>query len=342
MSTSPVALDNTLGCVFIGVLIAMSLWGASTVQTYYYFNRYPKDELWLKSLVLVVWILDTIHQGMITHTAYTYLITEYGNVAYLDVIVKTLLYEVIVSGILVFLVQSFFVLRIYKLSHNNIYVVVFLELLVIGELVVSLIYTDKGLKLGTYSKLVQIANLSRAINALAAVSDVAIAVSLIFLLQRSRTGFRRSDTVINRLILFSLNTGLLTSIDALLSLITITVLPNTFVYILFFVTISRLYTNSLLATLNNRKSLSGGLGDESTGETSFSQRNNRSRAVELEAPGTIKGLGTRGLSIKVNTESETIREAEEGIKRNAPSESDTEINYHYNDTKPAAYPMHPM
>lgn len=104
----------------------------------------------------------------------------------------------------------------------------------------------------------QIANWSRAINALAAVSDVAIAVILIFLLQRSRTGFRRSDSVINRLILFSLNTGLLTSIDALLSLITvrlkkssvqnylahywltqITVLPNTFVYITFFVTISR-------------------------------------------------------------------------------------------------------
>ena len=67
----------------------------------------------------------------------------------------------------------------------------------------------------------QIANWSRAINALAAVSDVAIAVILIFLLQRSRTGFRRSDSVINRLILFSLNTGLLTSIDALLSLITV-------------------------------------------------------------------------------------------------------------------------
>ena len=81
---------------------------------------------------------------------------------------------------------------------------------------------------------------NRRVRPLAGVAgDVAIAGSLIFLLQQSRTGFRRSDSIINRLILFSLNTGLLTSLDAVMSLITITVLPTTFIYIMFFVTVSR-------------------------------------------------------------------------------------------------------
>lgn len=110
-------------------------------------------------------------------------------------------------------------------------------------------------------------------------------MTLIFLLQRSRTGFKRSDGIINRLILFSLNTGLLTGLDAVASLIAVSPLDlfelrsctqmtpvqnivwsDTFIYILFFFNISRckcrphtrrstnnfifalVYTNSLMAT----------------------------------------------------------------------------------------------
>lgn len=57
----------------------------STAQTY------PKDEWYLKSLVVLVWALDTTHQGMITHTVYTYLITEYANPLALGSIVPTLI-----------------------------------------------------------------------------------------------------------------------------------------------------------------------------------------------------------------------------------------------------------
>lgn len=84
------------------------------MQCYYYFNRYKEDSLWIKLLVFVVWALDTTHQGLITHTAYTYLISEYGNLLFLGEIVPTLLIEVIVSGLVVLFVQSFFVLRVWK------------------------------------------------------------------------------------------------------------------------------------------------------------------------------------------------------------------------------------
>lgn len=340
-ASATIALDNTMGVLFVGVLLGMSLWGAGCVQVYYYYNRYSKDELWMKCLVFLVWALDTTHQGMITHTAYTYLVTEYGNLSFLAIIVPTLLYEVIISALICILVQSFFVLRIWKLSHKNIYITVILMSLVIAEFLSCAIYTEKALKLKTYQNLTKIVNLSRTINVLSAASDVAIAMALIWLLQHSRTGFRRSDNMINRLILFSLNTGLLTSLDAIMSLVTITVFPNTFIYIMFFVTISRLYTNSLMATLNSRKALSGGLGDESTGEASTGYRF-RARAVEVEAPSTLKfdqGINSRGLSIKVNTESETI--GDDNIKRSAPSaSSETDVRY-FDDSK-STFPMRDM
>ncbi|KAL5501295.1 hypothetical protein ACEPAH_8555 [Sanghuangporus vaninii] len=338
------ALDDTMGVLFIGVVLAMALWGASSVQVYYYFNRYTKDELWMKTLVAVTWALDTTHQGLIIHTVYTYLITEYGNAVFLGNIVDTLLIEVVFSSLIVFIVQAFFILRIWKLSHGNIPIVTLLSGLAIASLIISAIYTDKALKLKTFARLVEIFDLSRAINITNAVTDVSVACSLIFLLQRSRTGFKRSDSIINRLILFSLNTGLLTSLDAIGSLIGNVVWGDTFIYILFYVNISRLYTNSLMATLNSRKGLNG--VDESSGEqsVSLSQGRYRSRAVEIEAPSTLKGNNQpRTLSIKVNTETETVRDQEEGnIKHGTPSESLSDVQYHYDDSKPQAYPMHQM
>ena len=50
--------------------------------------------------------------------------------------------------------------------------------------------------------------LTISINALSTAVDVLIAVSLCFMLNQSRTGFRRSDHIINKLIVFVVNTGM--------------------------------------------------------------------------------------------------------------------------------------
>ena len=87
-----------------------------------------------------------------------------------------------------------------------------------------------------------------------------------------------------------------------------------------------MYTNSLLATLNSRKSLSGGgLGDDTTGSNSVSvsgtvgRFRNTTRAVELDGAQTLGikshngGHNTHTVSIKVNTETETVRDVESGM-----------------------------
>lgn len=86
-----------------------------------------------------------------------------------------------------------------------------------------------------------------------------------------------------------------------------------------------MYTNSLLATLNSRKSLSGGgLGDETTGSNSvsvsgttgrFRTHGHGARGVELgdvnpsiALKSQAYGNNTHTVSIKVNTETETVRD----------------------------------
>lgn len=77
------------------------------------------------------------------------------------------------------------------------------------------------------------------INAISAASDVAIAIALTFLLHRSRSGFRKSERIINRLILFTVNTGVLTGFCAILTLIFKIAFPNTFIYMVFYILVAR-------------------------------------------------------------------------------------------------------
>lgn len=147
--------------------------------------------------------------------------------------------------------------------------------LVLAQFIMQIVYFGIDLGNSQYD-LRDLLNLSRAINSTTAAADCMIAGALVWLLRRSRTGFRRSDTVINRLVLFVIGTGLLTAISAILTLAMTLAYPDRFYYMLFFLNITRrkpvsslphvftyhtylslsVYVNSLLAMLNYRKTLS--------------------------------------------------------------------------------------
>lgn len=156
-----------------------------------------------------------------------------------------------------------------------------------------------SVKLTLFTQVPQLKPLSMSVNAVAAAGDVLITVFLCSFLQRSRTGFHQSDNLINRLMLFSINTGLLTSICAVMSLISvcktsqmagksvpdsnaaqIVAWPDTFIFVAFYFCLGRrtynvanhvvhelnamfsVYCNSLLATLNVRKTIRHDSSDE--------------------------------------------------------------------------------
>ncbi|KAG2012234.1 hypothetical protein CC2G_012267 [Coprinopsis cinerea AmutBmut pab1-1] len=252
----PFVLDNTLGAAFVGMVVAATLHGVSCVQALYYFTH-QTDRWPTKLLVGSVMFFDTVHQALITHTVYTYVVTDWGNPRMLDNLVWSLLVEVLFNGLTAFLVQSFLTMRVWKMSSRNYLLTGLVSLLVVAEFVCVLVFTAVSMRLETFTKLANLEALSITVNALAAAGDVLITAALCTILHRSRTGFQRSDTMINKLILFSVNTGFLTSLCAVASLISITVAGHTFLYIAFFFCIGRLYTNSLLATLNARKMIRG-------------------------------------------------------------------------------------
>lgn len=250
---------------------------------------------------------DTIYQTLITHTVYIYTISNWGNPKILGRLVWSMLVEVLFNGFTAFLVQSFLAMRIWKFSNRNPWLTLLVGLLIAGEFGCVLSYTVLALRFETFAQLAHLKSLSIIVNALAAAGDVLIAGTLCTILHRSRTGFHRSDTMINKLILFSVNTGFLTSLCAIASLISIVVAGHTFLYIAFFFCIGRLYSNSLLATLNARKMIRGaadGVHSTSTCENmslkSFSH-NAKSKTVGVSSAAARRQAN---ISIKIDTTKE--------------------------------------
>ncbi|KAJ4490594.1 hypothetical protein J3R30DRAFT_108755 [Lentinula aciculospora] len=256
-STSPVApLHSTMGALLIGVLVSGSLWGVSAVQVYLYFSTfYTQDTFRLKLLVVFIFALDTAHQVMLSHLIYIYLVSNFGNVEFLGVVTWSMIVMVLLSALIAVTIQLFMCWRIWILSNKNVYWITPIIIIVVASFVITIVYFEKSWSLRTWTKLANLSNISRAVNGLNFGGDIAITFAMVYLLRISRSGIKRTDALMNRLMYFCLRTGLLTTLSAILSLISISVWPGTFIYITFYCALARLYANSLLATLNARDQL---------------------------------------------------------------------------------------
>ncbi|KAH0836829.1 hypothetical protein J3R83DRAFT_8605, partial [Lanmaoa asiatica] len=89
--------------------------------------------------------------------------------------------------------------------------------------------------------------------------DVLIAICLTFLLVRKRTstGFISTVHILQRLVLFAVNTGIWTATFALLTVILLHLFPLNLLYAVFGIPLCSVYCNTLLANLNARAYIRG-------------------------------------------------------------------------------------
>ncbi|KAJ3934026.1 MAG: hypothetical protein NXY57DRAFT_1037151 [Lentinula lateritia] len=177
---------------------------AGCMQAWFYYRKYSKRDSWtVQTLVAAVIICDTCQIGFLYAAVYNYTVTNQGNPLALTKLDPNLIIELIFSGMIAFLVQHFYCYRIYALSKSWL-LSGFVSLTSLGSL------DFIGVVLSQYTELAQLAlldNVSIVTNVLGIVSDFAITFLMIFLLQRSKTGFKNTTDVLNRLIVFTFNTG---------------------------------------------------------------------------------------------------------------------------------------
>jgi len=252
------ALVNTFGASFVGLVVSAVLYGVSLLQTYIYFNRFPRDSWRLKLLVVAVWFLDTLHLFLCATEIYWYLVLNFFNPPALGTTHWSLDLQGDCEGFIGLAVQMFFAQRVWKVSKNW-YLTGFIVVLGLLHFALGIFFSVEAFLLKDFSKFPQLTWATITGLGGAAVADLAIAGTLVYYLNKSRTGFKRTDSIINTLMIYSINTGLVTSICALLNVIFAIITPTEQIYTAFFWCLAKLYVNSFLATLNSRQSSSGTL-----------------------------------------------------------------------------------
>ncbi|KAJ7036586.1 hypothetical protein C8F04DRAFT_1233075 [Mycena alexandri] len=251
--------DSTLGALLIGVLVSYMLFGVTTTQTYIYNGRFPNDSRRMKALVACVWFCELAHAICIAHMLYVLLISRYGHPESLTNIPKSLVASILFNAIVAVCVQGFFSYRIYRL-WKKLYVPLLawtLSFLFLGATGVVFVIGLQSLPYQIFEE--QWGWLLDSLWGVAAANDLIIAGTLVFWLLGRRGGSAefgdRSVDLVDKIIAWSIETGVVTSAAAILNLACFVTMKNNYIWIAWYVVTARLYSNSFLASLNSRATL---------------------------------------------------------------------------------------
>ncbi|KAJ6585353.1 hypothetical protein B0H19DRAFT_1250200 [Mycena capillaripes] len=228
--------NTTLGAYQIGVLVSYVLFGVMTTQTYIYYSRFPDDSRKLKILVAFVWVCELVLTLCLGHALYAYTISDYAHPERIGgAAPKSLSASPFVACVVAVCVQGFFSLRIHGLTKNVwipaiIWVLAFLQLL--GNAATSI----TALRMASVTSYeVQYEWLLASNWSILTANDLIITATLVtILIHRRPSAQKKTALLVDKLILWSIETGMLTSASGILALICFVAMKHNFIYLAFF------------------------------------------------------------------------------------------------------------
>ncbi|KAJ7469988.1 hypothetical protein B0H11DRAFT_1388209 [Mycena galericulata] len=267
--SSPRSVDHTFimtwGADFIAYTLDTALWGVTMISVLKYFRKYTrKDPLAIRSMVALLATFSTVHSLFLAMDSYKIFVSLFGDFEGIDKI----MYEADVAVFAVFLnaftAQMFYASRIWILSNQDWRYVTPVILLALLQLAFGIAQTVGLAVVNRNSRLdaTVVTSTAQAVASLAC--DIAITAILLHILRRSRTGVKRTDSVLDKMIIYAFNRGAMTSLMALLQFILFIALPGTFVFSSFFLPSCHVYVISVCSMLTSRETLRAELRSIST------------------------------------------------------------------------------
>ncbi|KAI0685979.1 hypothetical protein C8T65DRAFT_747602 [Cerioporus squamosus] len=107
-------MDKTYGALLLGTFIGLILYGLGLHQLYRYFRLYSKDLVFVRSLVILTMIFETVHTFLTLHACYFYLVDNYLCPGRLLHSVWSINLLALSTGMIMLIAQMFFARRLYK------------------------------------------------------------------------------------------------------------------------------------------------------------------------------------------------------------------------------------
>ncbi|KAF4570932.1 hypothetical protein EYR40_007420 [Pleurotus pulmonarius] len=260
MSAPPPAsvFAQTLFPLLLGSALACPLYGVALAQGISYFRNYLRDPTFVKYSIALLLVIDGAHTFSLANAILVWYLRAAPSTQYPPGLPISLFFSYVTTGF----VQSAFTLRVWILSSKNWLVTSILGFFVLSQLVGGLGMAASQQINGEVSSVLDIN--SKAFGSLELVSamicDIMISSSLVYFLHKNRSGIKTTESLIDKLIIYFIGIGTLSSVFALLNMVTWWAMPDKLIFTTFHSIISKLYVNSLLVTLNSRNQLRHNLG----------------------------------------------------------------------------------
>jgi len=260
LSTFDGIFADVYGIQLAGIFVSCALYGASALQVFVYYINKPQDKIGLKILPIWLIIVETIHQFLLCVALYKLVVNNFGNQGVINIVVPELFVGTLFQGFVTYSAQLFFIYRIWNFSKLLKLFPIFALPLATLTFGLTLANNSLVLKNGSISFLSSILWTTYATHAINTFLDVVFSIAMVYLLTKENTLFVKHNGMVQRFVIVVVNTGLVTSIATLLTVIFLKAEPVKLVYVFFDFLISPLYVNSVLANLNSREYIRGPAG----------------------------------------------------------------------------------
>ncbi|KAG1815697.1 uncharacterized protein BJ212DRAFT_237216 [Suillus subaureus] len=258
----PTALQNALppfnayimiGPVVLGALVNACLFGGLIVQIYIYYANFPNDHRMMKLTVAAILASQIAHVICVSATLWKAAVSGYGNPLTLLVFPQGADAAILFTAITGALVESSFVFRLWKLSKTLALPLVSLALCLLAQSI-ALVMTVKAFamtNLVTFeideNRLITLSLTSRL------VCELTLTLSMVWYLRKQRSStFSRTTAMIDRWVLWTLETGLITSLVVAFIMSFFLAMKQNYIWVSIYANLATVNANSLLASLNGR------------------------------------------------------------------------------------------
>ncbi|KAJ7618504.1 hypothetical protein FB45DRAFT_168609 [Roridomyces roridus] len=303
MAINPLA--GTYGVWLVSLFVETFLYGIGFLQVWAYFAHLPTDPPYIKTTVLGVLFLETVQVIFFFYSSYDRFVNRFGETQLQLIWADSL--QLLAAYLGAFVVQIYFAHRIHRLTKGRpkfsisafgLYIIFAFAFV---SIVAGVVQTATSYHLRSYLKLDQ----TKAITTVQAASSLAcdglITVYLWIFLSRQKGEFMRTNSLMDSLIHDAITRGLLTAVSSLANMVLFLAIPNSFWFFLGLAPSSKLYMNSMLATLNGRQSRRDKLDSTDKGWHTFPM-------ATIPAGGVGVNSHISGVHVHVQVESDKIHD----------------------------------
>ncbi|CDO69437.1 hypothetical protein BN946_scf184791.g32 [Trametes cinnabarina] len=246
---APLFVANTLNWLALGAL---------SVQTYYYIQNFPRDQLMIRVTVYTLLLLELFQTATTTHHTWWFCVTNWNNPSALFAFPDTAFLIPLTAGVVASVTHLFYAWRIWTLARNSWFRAMPVLIMVLSTLqcTIAIIGSILFQLNPTGEKFLSLYPEFEVWISVSFVTDVLIAGSMMWILYTAKThsAWSQSQTIIGKLIIITMGSGLVLAICGALTLALFVAAhganfnfqPGAYIW-------GKLYANTVMVSLNARK-----------------------------------------------------------------------------------------